>query len=171
MLDDAIRPAHPEDAQAIADVQIRTWRVAYRGHVPDSVLDDFKLDQQSQSWAAWFDDDSRRLWVAEPKKAIIGLVGVGPVRDESFDADTGEIDALYVLPEHWRQSWGSVLLRPAMKNLASRFERIVLWALSGNERARAFYRDRGFRTPGETKYHTFRGSTLELEQFRHDLEG
>ena len=35
----AVRRATADDAEAIADVHIETWRVAYRGQLPDAFLE------------------------------------------------------------------------------------------------------------------------------------
>jgi hypothetical protein len=39
MLNFKIRDATPADAQGIAIVHVKTWQCAYRGQMPDSLLD------------------------------------------------------------------------------------------------------------------------------------
>jgi len=41
-----IRPATPEDARAIAEVHVASWRYAYRGLLPDDVLDRLSVEER-----------------------------------------------------------------------------------------------------------------------------
>ena len=40
-----IRTATPEDARAIAEVHVASWRAAYRGVLPDTYLDRLSVDE------------------------------------------------------------------------------------------------------------------------------
>ena len=45
-----IRNATPEDAPAIAKVNIESWRSTYRGLIADSMLDEMKPEQYINKW-------------------------------------------------------------------------------------------------------------------------
>ena len=46
----SVRAATPADAAAIAGVHVRSWQAAYRGIVPDEVLDGLSLPDREQRW-------------------------------------------------------------------------------------------------------------------------
>ena len=45
-----LRAASAADAHAIANIKIAAWRVAYRGIVPDRILDHLSLDDVRANW-------------------------------------------------------------------------------------------------------------------------
>ena len=47
----ALRDATPDDAHAIATVHVASWQVAYRGFMPDAVLDGLSVDDRARKWA------------------------------------------------------------------------------------------------------------------------
>ena len=47
-----IRDAKSEDAYRIAVIRIDSWRVEYRGIMPDAVLDGLSIDEQHKFWLA-----------------------------------------------------------------------------------------------------------------------
>ena len=67
-----IREATPADAEGIADLQVRAWRTAYRGQVPDAHLDDLVAESllPNLRWTLEHRPDYWRLWVAEDDGAL-----------------------------------------------------------------------------------------------------
>jgi len=45
-----LRAAVPADARAIAEIHVASWRSAYRGLLPDSLLDAMSVDELEQRW-------------------------------------------------------------------------------------------------------------------------
>ena len=45
-----IRPATVEDAAGIAEVQVATWRTAFRGVVADRALERLSVEQRTERW-------------------------------------------------------------------------------------------------------------------------
>jgi len=45
------RIATQADARSIAEVQIETWQVAYRGQVPDEYLESLSIDRRETIWS------------------------------------------------------------------------------------------------------------------------
>ena len=80
---------------------------------------------------------------------VVGFVGYGHHGPE--DPDTGEVYALYVLPEYQGMGVGRQLLDAALDKLSA-FPHLCLWAVKGNERAIRFYEKNGFRLNGEEKF-------------------
>lgn len=58
---------------------------------------------------------------------------------------------LYVLPEYWGRGFGTALLDNSVRWLKNQgFDRIYLWALDGNVRARRLYEKYGFTPTTDT---------------------
>ncbi|TKX87545.1 GNAT family N-acetyltransferase [Halorubrum sp. SS5] len=76
----------------------------------------------------------------------VGFVGFSLERgDYERDAVRGTVSNLYVVPERRGEGIGAALLDAAERELAEAgAERVALEALADNDRARAFYADRGY---------------------------
>lgn len=146
------------DANALGRVHVRAWQAAYRdGLMPDDYLDALSEAERAAQWRERLGREpeprSSRLVAVAEDGAVVGFVLVGPA-DEGPDADTGEVHALNVDPEHWGQGAGCDLLAWGVEELAaSGFTRAVLWVHPGNKRARRFY-----------EVHSWRDDALERRQ-------
>src|SRR5579871_2242772 len=104
-----IRSASINDAKAIAKVHVDSWRAIYRGHMPDSVLDNLSIEQREQEWHERL-SQGVTTWVAEVDKRVVGFASVCPSRDEDADPKAiSEISAIYLLQEYWRKGIGQQL--------------------------------------------------------------
>ncbi len=145
-----------DDIDAVSRVFARSWKVAYRGIVPDAYLDSLADDR----WSKRFTGLDTFLIVTE-KEEIIGVTKYSPARDKNY-AGWGEIVAIYLLPSHYRQGIGSQLLRAAVNELQTLgFDEIYLWVLGENHAARAFYEKNGFVFNGDSQEITIGGKTLK----------
>jgi ribosomal protein S18 acetylase RimI-like enzyme len=167
----SIRAATPDDAASIAIVHVRSWQVAYRGQLPDELLDNLSVEQRTRWWAEGFwskDIAHRRLLVAEADGSIRGFAVVGPRRDESATDATGELYAIYVDPDVWTQGIGRHLMERAVDELRSAgFAEATLWVLETNERARRFYEIAGWQTDGARRVERLREGGVEAVEVRY----
>ena len=140
-----IRPAVLSDARAVAEVHVKTWQAAYRGIIPDDYLKALSVDEREAVWHTSIARGTPELWVAESQTLVIGWAAFGPSRDADAEPNTGELEAIYVLPDHWSTGAGRALWQTASVRLGQRgFSRVTLWALEDNGRAARFYRAAGF---------------------------
>lgn len=153
MAEAVVRPAQLEDADEIARVHVDTWKVAYRGQIPDDYLDALSVERRKRVWRELLRarDRDETNWVAERDGCVVGFSGAGPTRDEDADAQTGEVFAIYVTAEHWGTGAGPLLMVATTDWLRARFDAATLWVLDSNERARRFYERCGWRADGATK--------------------
>lgn len=80
----SVRPATPDDAAAIAGVHVRSWQVAYRGVVPDVILDGLSVEQRRTTWRQLLVDDHGSLTlVADRGGEVAGFCSMWV-----FDANT-----------------------------------------------------------------------------------
>lgn len=151
---------------AVAVVHVRSWQAAYRGLLPDAILDGLSVDGRAHMWRTQLTEASdTRIWVAEAADGIAGFVVAGP-EDPRSDEGTAEVHAIYVAPERYREGIGTALLARAVEELQKAgFRQAVLWALAGNEAADRFYRVNGWQPDGATKVDEMVG--LDLPQVRY----
>lgn len=98
-----IRQANPEDARSCASVHIESWKVAYRGLVPDSYLDDLDFLAREESFRQIYTRQPEDNFLVEENGQVIGILTIGECRDDDLEmACTGEIWGIYLHPEHWR---------------------------------------------------------------------
>lgn len=145
-----IRLAQDADAAAIADIHVAAWHGAYRGLVPDAVLDEFTLEVRLPRWRQILGvPGDGRTTVYERDGRVVSFATVGASRDQPGD---GEIWALYVHPTFWGCGAGRALVADGLDALQARgFGQAILWVLEGNARAIRFYERAGFRLDGASK--------------------
>jgi GNAT superfamily N-acetyltransferase len=166
-----LRRATGADAMAVAAVHVRSWQVAYRGIVPDAVLDN--LDVAVRAARYTFDGPGPAdpaAWIAVEGDAVLGFVVLGPCRDADRQG-LGEVNSLYVDPDRWRSGLGAALMRRAEHELAARgFAAATLWVFEANARARRFYEASGWRLDHGAKVAAIGGLEIPEVRYRKALE-
>jgi len=143
-----VRQARGDDVRSIAEIHVRSWQAAYRGILPDELLDGLSASERDGSWQAIVGAGDG-LWLTLVAERDSGLAGFCSAATPSRDADvterTAEIGALYVDPSHWRQGVGGAMLAAVFAELSERrFRDAILWVLPENRPALAFYERFGF---------------------------
>jgi ribosomal protein S18 acetylase RimI-like enzyme len=157
-----VRRATPDDASAIARVHVRAWRAAYRGILPDDLLDGLSVEQRTARWGEWLAASGGEVATLVATGAggeVTGFCGVAtPSRDDDATERTAEIAATYVDPDRWRGGIGAALLDAALGELrAAGYRDATLWVLAENAPARAFYARHGFAPDGRESRHDATG--------------
>ena len=161
-----------DDCAAVAAIHVQAWQTAYRGHMPDELLDRLSVPQRTELWRRLILQPGRVLLVADdPNGSVRGFCDLIPSRDADAKSTTAEISAIYVSPDHWGQGIGQELLSAAMSRaLGNGFSELTLWVLDANHRARRFYEKFGFVLDGGTKEED-RGSFVIREvRYRKPLQ-
>jgi len=144
-----VRPARPEDAAAVAEVHVRTWRAAYEHVFGAERLATLDLAQRRARWQERLAAPSPdwHVFVAEHDDgSVAGFAVAGESRDSSGE---GELYSIYVLPDAWGSGAGSGLIRAAIESLRGLgFHTATLWVLEDNPRARRFYEREGWAADG-----------------------
>lgn len=137
-----IRDARPEDALAIAEVHIASWRTTYPGIMPQEHLDALSVAEYEQMW--W--GRLRFAGLGQPLVSVAkadehtlqGFVSGGAERtgDPEFQ---GEIYALYLLQSAQGQGIGRQLVQVMARRLERLgFHTLLIWVNASNP-ARRFY--------------------------------
>ena len=139
-----IRRARTTDAKSVAEAHDEAWRTAYRGVIPGPELEKLIARRGSGWWEGAIRKGSRISLLAFGD-TIAGYTNYGRNRARSLQFD-GEIYELYLRPEFQGLGFGRRLFTAARRDLAqSGMKSLVIWALSDNEPAVAFYQALGGR--------------------------
>jgi ribosomal protein S18 acetylase RimI-like enzyme len=163
-----IRQATVSDARRIAQIHVAGWQAAYRGQMPDAVLDNLDVEKRATFWQTHLSSQPLATFVAELNQEIIGFCDLIPSRDQDANPRiTAEIAAIYVLPNHWRQGAGRALCQRALETARrEKFIAVTLWVLASNIAAHNFYVTLGFHPDGATKSESFASRELQEVRFR-----
>ena len=166
-----VREAQLEDAPEIARVHIQSWRAAYRGLIPDSILEDLDLQERTLRWSKLLSKPDYWIFVAEDQESVVGFCSLAPARDGEEDPKAVvELITLYVDPEKWGQGFGKALSEAALQRARKGgFQEVVLWVLRENLRARDFYDRLGFRVESAGDAKGFAPGLL-IPQVRYRLQ-
>ena len=152
-----IRPSVPDDAEAIAAVQVSSFQVGLADvHAADALA---ALDPAPRI-PLWRERDAL---VAEDEQGIVGAAEVGPSDEESV----GEVYRFFVAPERRGEGVGQALMAGALGQLrASGLPEAVLWMNAENRRARRFYEAGGWRLDGAEKEQEPFGRPVKMVLYR-----
>ena len=129
-----------DSLREISRIYERSWKYAYRSIIPQDHLDSIPEGR----WANSLSRPGMQNLVMLDSENIIGTAAISPSRWEDHP-DCGEIVSIYFLPEYIGKGLGGLLLDRCIRELnAQGFDRILLWVLEENLRARRFYARHGF---------------------------
>ncbi len=155
-----VRHASAADIPALARLHVGAWREAYRGILPQSVLDGLSTAGFERIWSGLLRDAARTTLVACPEEGEPAGFVAFRVEPEP------EIIGLYVDASRWRRGLGTALMTEALARLvAAGALRVVLWVMRDNARARAFYEHAGFALTGGRRASERDGAPFEELQY------
>jgi ribosomal protein S18 acetylase RimI-like enzyme len=167
-----IRPATAADLPAIAAIHLASSRIAYRGILPDNSLDRLTIEGRLALWRTRYAalGPQGRLWVYPRENEIIGFALADQTDVDACDLAVAELSSFYVLPAFWGLGVGRQLIEAAIDHFAQRsFERMILWTIRANLRARHFYENAGFSSDGAMRIARRHeaGVALEYDEIRY----
>jgi GNAT superfamily N-acetyltransferase len=167
-----IREATPEDARAIAEVHVASWRWAYDGMIPDAFLRELSVDDRERLWSEKLAAGTGMLLAEGERGRVEGFVAFGPSEDPEADkAGVGEVLAIYVRPDVAGTGVGRELFARANEALGrGGFRKAMLWVLEANDRARRFYERAGWSWDGATGTHRFDCANRPVVRYAVELE-
>jgi ribosomal protein S18 acetylase RimI-like enzyme len=166
-----VRPATAADAARIAQVHVESWQTAYRGLVPQSILDGLSIERRSEFWSRrLLEPGEARTWLGEQDGEIVGFVATARPSDPELPPGTAEVESIYLLAQSRGLGLGRLLLNTATRDLVERgFGSAILWVFRANDRARSFYEAAGWRPDGAAQLLDFDGTAIEEIRYGIDL--
>jgi GNAT superfamily N-acetyltransferase len=161
-----IRRAVVADADAISRVHTRTWQAAYEHVFGAERLAAIDPARRTAGWTRALSGDEA-VYVAVDDGRVIAFVSVGAARELE---GTGELYAIYALPEAWGSGAGPALMRVGVDALRiAGYGEAILWVLEDNPRARRFYEREGWALDGGRKEDEFLGMKVPEVRYRITL--
>jgi ribosomal protein S18 acetylase RimI-like enzyme len=155
-----IRTAAPEDADAIAEIEVETWQSAYAGMLPDPMLLGMDRQRRGRSWGRTVAHERGRCLVAAEDDRILGFGSFGPQRLAAFP-HAGEVFTLYVEPDRQNQGIGRLLLTQMFDLLRQGgVNSALVWVLCSNP-ARFFYERMGGKLMATRAIPVWRGQSVD----------
>ena len=151
-----IRVSNAADVPRIAGIRVDTRLVAYRGQDSEALLDAQDVERREAFWRERLAKSSSSVFVIETDNEIVGFCDLISSRDKGTDPKTvGEIAAIYVLPDSWRQGAGKALGYYTLERARKRgFKAVTVWVLASSSDAMRFYESLGFARDSTFKIET-----------------
>ena len=169
----SVRRATVDDAPDIARVHARSWQAAYRGILPDDLLERLSHEDRLPRWRQFLegaDTASALVLVAVDAGRVDGFASLGPSRDDDLTgAGVMEVYGLYVDPDAWRRGLGGALMDAAADQAAGSATTLVLWVMTSNLAGRRFYERRGMSPDGSAGFHDVMGTSIPVVRYRMPL--
>jgi ribosomal protein S18 acetylase RimI-like enzyme len=147
-----IRYADVNDAKVLGEIHSKSWKIAYKNIVPDSVLNNISAEKRQKYFEKALSEKLEEDALIFVDDKAVGLMSIGKCRDEDQDSTCGEIWGIYLLPEYWHKGIGTYFIQWGLNELKNRnFQKATLWVLEENIHARKFYKKMGFRHDGTVK--------------------
>ena len=187
-----IRPAAPNDAQAVARIRVLGWRFAYQGLVPQGYLDSLNIAEDTERMRGYLsqlpqnlppnksapglnsgDSGKRSFMLATRGDAVLGFChfSAAPNNADRLERATpggemvGRLHSLYIDPGALGQGIGHTLMSQALSTFTAwGCKRAHLWVLEGNSRAISFYERQGWQLTGDTKVDRSFGPELHEQE-------
>ena len=141
-----IREAKIKDISEMARVHVNTWRIAYRGILPDDILENLSYEKREHSWRQVFKNaqkDGNFTYIAEDGSGqIFGFANAGMERLD-HQLYQGKLNAIYILKSYQSKGIGRELVRVVAERLSQiEIHSMLVWVLADNPACR-FYEKLG----------------------------
>lgn len=145
----AVRPATPEDLDAISDVHARARASYYAGHLPPEEYGGAaELERQRTGTAKAIEADDRTVLCAIRDERVVGFAVLAARHDED------KLFHFHIDPSVWRTGTGTALHRACVAVWqAAALTAARLEVFAPNARARAFYVRQGWTEDGREGDH------------------
>ncbi|MFF4501149.1 GNAT family N-acetyltransferase [Streptomyces sp. NPDC001401] len=160
------------DCDRVAEIRVGGWQTAYRGIIPQSYLDAMSVTEDAERRRMRFLQGNPGVvnLIAELDGEIAGWACHGPYRDGEVTTGDAELYAIYVDPKRYGAGIGPALIQESIRLCATvGHDRMLLWVLEENARARRFYERSGFRTDGTEEPFEVDGVAVPEVRYVRDL--
>lgn len=126
-----VRPVQIDDAPALAKIQVDSYQISYKGLLPDTILNDFSYEEQTQDWVDWLTENPDEYMVV----VVVDDTTIGYARGRKLvnKPSDCEIAAAHVLKAYQGRGCGKALIHAIAKHYAdNECKSIMAWTLYNN---------------------------------------
>ena len=163
-----IKIACPNDANSIAYIICETWKEAYKDIISKEFMKEkTNIEDRTILFKKILSENKQSAYIILDNNKPCGVLPCEVSRDEDFTV-TFEIIAIYFLPEYWGKGFESHTIEYVIKEIKNKgYNKISLWTLEKNERAKRFYEKCGF--VADIKKECDFDENLNYERFIYNL--
>ena len=144
----AIRLAVPSDAPEMAEVNIRSWEVAYKDIIPEEYIK-AKNATRHALYERVITAENANSYVIQYTGKTIGIMKAAPPQDDDLGDDYYELHYIYLHPDYFRMGIGTQAMEFACEKARSVGKAgMIVWVLDENVNSIRFYENCGFHTDG-----------------------
>jgi L-amino acid N-acyltransferase YncA len=103
-----VREATIEDARAIAEVHLASWKTTYPGIIPQEHIDGLRVEDGRARWETRLREKTTMVFVAVDEAGVFGFAAGGSIM-HPVDGYEGELAAIYLLASHQGKGAGAAL--------------------------------------------------------------
>ena len=146
MEDYIIRRACRGDEQILAYIQTESWKVAFKGILPDEdLIRCTNIEKATAMYKGLLEQNKGNGYILE----ISGKPHAIAYWDKTREADMdgfAELICIHSLWDNWGKGYGSRLMNKVLDDIYSAgYRKVMLWVFDENMRARRFYEAKGFK--------------------------
>ncbi len=152
-----IRYATLSDAKAITELKVSCWKSAYRGILPDEMLEKSseQMKNETEHRAKCIVENTDNGWpniVAVHSGQVIGWCAGGVNQNPAYKHET-DLQAIYILKEYQRKGIGKLMVKAFIDLMHEHgMQSMLIWVLKENHNAIRFYTKLGGKIVGEKLY-------------------
>jgi len=164
-----IRKATIDDAPALTQAHVRSWRKSHEGYVPAKAVEAF-CASRPQRWVEILSREVITTHVALLDGRIVGHFSFGPCRGEDLGERYWQLYSLYLDPDCQRQGIGRQLIAFAEGRAREQGKTaMTLQTFGKNKPARLFYEACGYRRRDRGKVRREYGRPLRVLRYVKEL--
>ena len=146
----SMRLALPADAPLIAYIHMRSWDAAYKDILPADYIRK-NNSTRYEMWNSLLTEGNTTQFAILKCGEIIGLLGIGPPKDDDLGDEFYELYAIYLHPDHFHQGVGTQAMELAFRIARSLWKTdIVVWVFADNINSVRFFEKCGYIADGRT---------------------
>ena len=143
-----LRPARPDEAEALAQLHVEAWLDAHASLAPTAAVKALDAARRLPAWQGYLADPTQHVLVADQGSKLAGLVCFGKASQPAL-GDQAAIKHLYVVATARHKGVGKALLQAALRQIAKAgFTKATLAVVSQNTAARRSYTSCGGQETG-----------------------
>ncbi|MBD5508687.1 MAG: GNAT family N-acetyltransferase [Lachnospiraceae bacterium] len=147
-----------EHVDMVGYVHSTAWKSTYQNIFSKEYLGTDTIDKRKEEFMASLANDNIQYYLVSDNDNAIGIVKL------MTEDNICEVSSIYFLKEHRNKGYGTETINYLKKKYHD--NRIVLWVLENNVKARKFYKKNQFMETGETRV-IYRGN--EYMQVKYEL--
>ena len=164
-----IRKAVLDDAPALTQAHIRSWRAAMSGFIPAKEVEKF-CASRPQRWQESLSREDHTTHAVLLDGKIVGQFAFGPCRGGFVDDRYYMLYSIYLAPEAQRRGIGRQLMAYAEQRAREQGKTaMVLKVFAKNESSRRFYEACGYHRDGRGKLRNDYGRPLRVLRYVKEL--